>query len=248
MCFTVAVFRNNTLMTAQEYYDQLPQDWEQEVTDFPDQFFISGFSYPHLPILRHDRIQMASWGLVPAWVSEKEKALEIRSRTLNARGETVFEKPSFSKSILSQRGIFPVRGFYEWRDYNKLKYPYFIEGQDKTGLNLGVIYDHWEERQTGRIHTTFSIVTTPANPLMATIHNTKLRMPLVIDRKDMHAWLDPSFPHEKVRKLISPYPEEMMNAYTISRFANSSQNNRNVPGVMDHVSYPELTWDSQLLF
>ncbi len=250
MCFTVAVFRNNVLHTAEEYYQNLPSVWDKkgDLTEFQDYFFVSGFEYPALPILRHDRIQMANWGLVPAWIHDKSAAVEIRSKTLNARGETVFDKPSFRKSVLSQRAVLTVKGFYEWREYHSQKYPYFIQSADTESLNLGVIYDHWENQLDGSVETTFSIITTHANPLMEMIHNTKKRMPLILDNKDVEAWMDPYYAYPSVQQLIKPFDERKMDAYTISRNANSPRNYRNTMEILSPVNYPELSWDSQSLF
>lgn len=250
MCFTVAVFRNNTLRTAEEYYKNLPAVSEKriEIPEFPDYYFVSGFEFPNLAVLRHDRIQISRWGLVPAWIHDTQAATEIRAKTLNARGETIFEKPSFRKSVLSQRGILSVRGFFEWRDYNRQKYPYFIYAKEADSLNLGVIYDHWENNLNGQTETTFSIVTTPANTLMERIHNTKKRMPLILSPSDIEAWMDPYFSHPGIRKLIKPFDDNKMDAYTISKNANSPRIHRNQPEILNKVDYPELSWDSQSLF
>lgn len=237
-------------MTAEDYYKNLPSvlDKIEDLPEFPDYFFVSGFEFPSLPILRHDRIQFAEWGLVPAWIHDKKEADEIKTNTLNARGETVFEKISFRKSILSQRAVLPIKGFFEWRDLNKFKYPYFIHSSESESLNLGVIYDLWEDLSNGKTTTTFSIVTTPANPMMEMIHNTKKRMPLILDDADMQAWMDPGFSHSGVQKLIKPFDEYKMKAYTLSKNVNSPRQNRNIPDILNPVAYPELSWESQSLF
>jgi putative SOS response-associated peptidase YedK len=250
MCFTVAVVRNNVMMSVQEYYDSLPayKGKNVELPDFPDFYFVNGFTHPQLPVLTNQGVQLSSWGLIPSWVKDKQTADAIRTKTLNAVGETVFEKPSFRVPVLSQRAILPVTGFYEWRDVQKIKYPYFVQDAHLQGLALGVVYDRWLNPQNASVIESFSIVTTPANPLMETIHNTKKRMPLVLKPEDLYDWLNPSTDTGRINELIKPYPEEMMHAHTISRRVNNTHENHNQPEVWKEVSYPEIESQQNLLF
>lgn len=242
MCFTVALVRNNKLVTAESYYNELPVKHGNESTDpeLTEYYFVSGFSHPALPIVKHDGIFRYEWGLIPSWVKDIQTATEIRSKTLNAMGETVFEKPSFKKSIISQRCLLPVSGFYEWRDVNGVKFPYFIHPADNEMFSLGAIYDTWIDRKTGEIKNTFSILTTSANPLMEKIHNLKKRMPLILSPSDQTKWLDSELKPQQINELIKPFPESDMTAYTISRRANNARNNRNVPEILEKVEYPGL--------
>ena len=105
----------------------------------------------------------------------------MRDKTLNAKGETVYEKPSFSQNILSRRCLLPVSGFFEWRDFNNNKYPYFIEPSKESGFILGSIFDTRLDKSTDKVYDTFSTVTTAANPLMQMIHNVKKRMLLILN-------------------------------------------------------------------
>lgn len=250
MCFTVAVVRNNVMMSVQEYYNSLPayKGKNVEVPDFPDFYFVNGFSHPQLPVLTHQGVQLRYWGLIPSWVKDKQAAVAIRAKTLNAVGETVFEKPSFRVPVLSQRAILPVTGFYEWRDVQKIKYPYFVQDAYLQCLAIGVIFDRWINPQNAAIYDTFSIVTTPANPLMETIHNTKKRMPLILKTEDLYDWLNPSTDIGRINELIRPFPEEMMHAHTISRRVNNIRENHNQPEVWKEVSYPEIESQQNLLF
>ena len=157
-------------------------------------------------------------------------------------GETVFEKPSFKKSIINQRCILPVTGFYEWRDINGVKYPYLIHATENEIFSLASIYDTWIDRNTGEIKNTFSIITTPANPLMEKIHNLKKRMPLILSPEDESKWLDKDLNSEQIKKLIKPFNAQNMSAYTISRAANNARNERNVAEILEKVDYPELLY------
>ncbi|MDO9154716.1 MAG: SOS response-associated peptidase [Paludibacter sp.] len=242
MCFSVAIVRNNTLLTLEKYYDSLPNNWERknDLPEFPDYFFLSGFSLPLLPIIKDDGIFLHQWGLIPSWIKTEKDAHEIRSKTLNAKGETIFEKPSFKKCIQNQRCILPVAGFFEYREMNGLKYPYFIHSVDHDDFFLGSVYDRWINEESGEVLNTFSIVTTPANTLMEKIRNLKKRMPLIIRTKDSYQWIDRNTDLHLVEKLICPYDELKMNAYTISRIANNARMNRNLPEIMNEVVFTEL--------
>lgn len=242
MCFTVAILRKGELITAQEYYSSLPVVSKSgaSIPELPYHYLVSGFSYPRLAIVKQDSVSLYEWGLVPSWVKDQKTADDIHSKTLNAVGETVFEKPSFRKSILSQRCLLPVSGFYEWREVNGVKYPYYIQLKEQDYFSLGSIYDTWINKDTGEIRNTFSILTTPANPFMEKIHNLKKRMPLILSQEDQLKWLEPDLKTEHIKDLIKPFPESKMKAYTISRAANNARNNRDVPEILEKVEYEEL--------
>ncbi|MCX6273786.1 MAG: SOS response-associated peptidase, partial [Bacteroidetes bacterium] len=174
------------------------------------------------------------------WAKDLKSANDIRSKTLNAVGETVFEKPSFRKSIVSKRCLLGINGFYEWRDFNGKKYPYHIQLKGGELFSLGCIYENWLDKSTGEIKDTFSVLTTEANPLMEKIHNLKKRMPLIISREDECKWIDPTLNTEKIKNLIKPYQENEMEAYTISTDANSARKNRNIKEILKPVAYAEL--------
>ncbi|HRZ98382.1 MAG TPA: SOS response-associated peptidase [Paludibacter sp.] len=248
MCFTVAILRNNTLLTLEKYYDSLPDDWEKQndLPEFTDYYFVSGFSAPELPVIKEDGIFMYQWGLIPSWIKTEKDATEIRTKTLNALGETVFEKPSFRKSIQSQRCILPVTGFFEYRDVNGSKFPYFIHPTESESFFIGAIYDKWINVETEEINNTFSIVTTTANTLMTKIHNLKKRMPLIMNDNEVYKWMDTKTDAEHIKKLIKPYDDSKMAAHTISRIANNARLNRNVPEIINEVIYPEVDASTQL--
>jgi len=237
-------------MTLDEYYSRLPLEKDKDIKmpELPVFYLVSGFTHPRLPIVRHDGLHLYEWGLIPSWIKDEQTANEIRNKTLNAVGDTAFDKPSFRKSIATQRCLLPINGFYEWRDINGLKYPYMIHTMDNEMFSLGAIYDTWLNRKTGELRNTFSIVTTPANPMMEKIHNLKKRMPLILPRENEIQWLDPDLKTERIRELIKPFPETKMSAYTISRQANNSGYNRNIPTIQDPVNYPELIEMENALF
>lgn len=243
MCYNVEYIERRGQKYAERYKDVMPPTWNRHsvLEELPTYYFVSGFSHPLLPIVKHDGIFLFEWGLIPFWTKDNITAKDIQTKTLNAVGETVFEKPSFRKSIASQRCLLGVNGFYEWRDFNKAKYPHLIQTKSNEIFSLGCIYESWVDKSTGEIRNTFSILTTPANPLMEKIHNLKKRMPLILKQEDEQKWIEPSLTTEQIKELIKPYDEADMTAYTVSKDANSARVNRNVPEIIERVDYIELT-------
>jgi putative SOS response-associated peptidase YedK len=127
------------------------------------------------------------WGLLPHWAKDKE----IRKNTLNARIETIAEKPSF-RQVVHQRCLVLVDGFYEWQwldPAGKLKQKYEIGLPNHEAFALGGLWSQWTDKETGELLTTYAILTTEAKGLMAEIHNSKHRMPLIIAPGQENAWL-----------------------------------------------------------
>lgn len=176
--------------------------------DYTPKDKISGFAHPLLPVITQEepaRIQLFKWGLIPAWAKE-DRADELAKMTLNAREDTIFEKPSFRDSIGTQRCLLLVDGFYEWRHEGKQKIPYFIAFPNGKPFSLGCIYAVWKGQPT------FSIVTTKANPLMEYIHNTKKRMPLMLSHEEERRWINPELTKTEIKELMQPLDEDAMKA------------------------------------
>jgi len=206
-------------------------------------FHVSGFVHPLLPVITSEEphhIQAYQWGLIPKWCRDAVQAKEIGGQTLNAKSETVFEKPAFRSSIGSKRCIVIVNGFYEWYTAGKNKYPHFIRLKDQDFFSLGGIYETWVNRETAEIFNTFSILTTEANPLMAKIHNVKQRMPLILPAEREMDWIRPGLTREEISGLMKPADEEKMEAWTISKRITDRNLSSNVPEVSEPHVYPEL--------
>lgn len=244
MCFNIEhIIQHSDALTIR-YNNVLPSlqsSKEKLLFEFPTYYFVSGFSHPILPIITSEGIQMFEWGLIPFWVKDEATAKLMQQRTLNAVGETAFEKQSFREAITNQRCLLPINGFFEWRDFNKTKYPYLIQLKNEEIFSLGCIYDSWIDQSTGEIRNTFTIITTVANPLMEKIHNLKKRMPLIINKEDEALWIDKNLSKQNTLKLIKPFDEKKMTAYTISRDANHSRYDRNQPHIIEKVEYDELS-------
>lgn len=170
--------------------------------------FLNGFSHALVPVILDENPAIcttANWGLIPFWAKDRK----IQKQTLNAKIETVEEKPSFRNNY-NRRCLVLVKGFYEWKwldDKGKEKNKHFLTLPNAGIISLGGIYGNWTDKETGEELTTFSIVTTQANELMTEIHNTKHRMPVVLTKAMEKEWLtdrdiqDFAFPNHEAELL-----------------------------------------------
>ena len=205
--------------------------------ELPTYYSLSGFAHKPMVIICHEGMFTYIWGLVPRWAKHI-----FWDSTLNARSGEVFETPSFKHLIMSQRCIVPVHGFFESRHYGKETYPYKIFSKEQEIISLAGLWDTWFDPESHEIYGSFTILTTEANQLMAQIHNTKLRMPVILRPEDEARWLDPSLSKEDVISLLKPYGEQLA-AYTVSKNVNSRNiEKKNHPSVLEpfHFDIPEL--------
>jgi putative SOS response-associated peptidase YedK len=159
------------------------------------------------------------WGLIPMWA----KDAEIGNRLINARGETLAEKPSFRGSYRHKRCLILADGFYEWKTFGgrKTKTPYYIHMQDRKPFAMAGLWDHWESPDGSSVKSCTIITTTP-NELTGAIHD---RMPVILHPRDHRKWLDPA-PQtpENLQPLLKPFPTEAMTAYPVSTLVNKATN------------------------
>lgn len=241
MCYNITYLEKRAYDYHERYKDLLPEAFAlNDAAQFSTYYHVSGFAHPQLPIVNKDGIFEYQWGLIPANTRNATEAATIQNMTLNFVTETVFEKKSFKNVIMQQRCLLGVNGFFESRDVNTLKYPYHIKLKNESIFSLGCIYDTWVDEKTGEVRNTFSIGTTPANPMMEKIHNVKKRMPLIIDRSNEKDWINPALNKEEIKELMKPLPEELMEAYSVGKFVNNSRSLRNVPEALAEVEYVEL--------
>lgn len=158
------------------------------------------------------------WGLIPFW----SKDIKIGYKMINARAETVDEKPSFKKPLKDKRCLVLTNGFYEWKKVDsKTKIPYFVRLKNKKPFAFAGLWENWNKE--GNDLNTFTIITTSVNKLMEEIHN---RMPVILGREGKYKWLDPDLKDaSELKDMLIPYPSEEMEAYEISMFVNSPKNN-----------------------
>lgn len=203
----------------------------------------SGFSAPLHPVIANESIQSISlyqWGLVPFWTKDESAAERIRTQTLNAKAETIHQKPSFRTSIMTKRCLVLVDGFYEWREEGNRKYPYYITLTNNDDFTLAGIWDRWQNRRTGEVKDTFSIITTRANLLLERIHNTRKRMPVILRQEDETKWLEKDLDRTAIDSLLEPYDAGLMQAHAVSRLISTKRANTNVPEVMREFRYEGL--------
>lgn len=198
-------------------------------------YYYHAFGLPDLPAIcsgKSDKIQLLKWGLIPSWVKSSESAADIRYKTFNARSESIDSKPSFSMPFRSKRCIIPVKGFFEWQHTGTKKIPWYIYRADDDIISFAGLWDEWIESHTGEVISTFSIVTTDANEVMAVIHNSKKRMPVILDKSTESKWIDLSISQTEALNLLKPCPSEILKAHTISDLVNNRSSDRNTPEVI----------------
>jgi putative SOS response-associated peptidase YedK len=174
--------------------------------------------FEDLPVIADaapETIDQYEWGLLPAWADDPEDAY----RPINARAETVAEKPTFRDSFASHRCLVLADGFYEWQEQpGGPSQPYRIQREDEQPFAMAGLYSEW--KQHGATKTTVAIITTDANDLLEPIHD---RMPVLLPESREREWIEAAT-GEAVADLLQPYPDGAFEAYPISRAVNDPGN------------------------
>jgi putative SOS response-associated peptidase YedK len=157
------------------------------------------------------------WGLIPSWVKDPA----IGNKMINARSETLLDKPSFKNAFKKQRCLIIADGFFEWKKLGEEKIPMYIHLKTEKPFAFAGIWETWKSPDGKTIHSC-AIITTVPNELMLTIHN---RMPVILTKKDVATWIDiPNPTDNSLIDLLTPYPSEAMTAYQVSKIVNSPHN------------------------
>lgn len=157
------------------------------------------------------------WGLIPSWT----KDLSIGNRMINARAESVAEKPSFRRALQKRRCLVLADGFYEWRKEGKIKTPMYIRLKSHEPFGFAGLWETWKSSEGEAIHSCTILTTTP-NALMESIHN---RMPVILTREAETYWLDRAIETpEQLLPLLAPYSADAMEAYAVSVMVNNPRN------------------------
>jgi putative SOS response-associated peptidase YedK len=156
--------------------------------------------------------RLLSWGLIPSWSTDGKGFI-------NARAETLEERPSFSESFRSRRCLIPADGFFEWRRSGREKRPFYIHSRTDAPWMFAGIWDTW--RNFNKLIVSCAIITTPANELVAELHN---RMPAILPAELHAAWLDPATDRVELLRMLTPFPSSLMKIYPVSRNVNSVDN------------------------
>ncbi|GAA4435439.1 SOS response-associated peptidase [Pontibacter saemangeumensis] len=180
-----------------------------------------------LPVVTNtqpDTLQFFSWGLQPFWAKDA-KAVK---RSINARAETLTEKPSFRNLLKSKRCLVPADGFFEWQVTPHGKVPHRIMLKSEDTFSFAGLWDEWLDKSSGEILYTYAIITTEANELVKPIHD---RMPVILSPEEEELWLDAHESQELLLSLLHPFDAGKMKAYPVSPLVNSPMNN--VPDVIN---------------
>ncbi|MDK1028809.1 MAG: SOS response-associated peptidase [Anaerolineae bacterium] len=194
--------------------------------NFPSQFVPRFNIAPSQPILAipndgNNKADFFIWGLIPSWAKDPT----IGNRLINARGETLAEKPSFRGGYKYKRCLVLADGFYEWKKTpgTKAKVPHFIHMKTRKPFAFAGLWSEWHSPDGSQIRSC-TIVTTQPNPIMAAIHD---RMPVIIDPDDYQRWIDPAAQSpDSLQPLIKPYPADEMTAHPVSTLVNNPKNDR----------------------
>lgn len=235
MCFSYTL--NTSIENLEERYNAGKSNHK-----FDPIYYVNGFTYPTMPIVTNDEPKLLNfyqWGLIPHWVKNESKAEEIKKFTLNARAETIFEKPSFKTSVISRRCLIPATGFFEWQHRQKEKIPYFIFPRSKKIFSFAGIWDRYLN-ESGEEIRTFSIITCKANKMMEEIHNSKKRMPVILDQGQEHLWLDFDLKPANIMQVLQMKNYDF-DAYTISKSLGNKKTDSNNPNVYDRYNYDTPT-------
>lgn len=235
---------------------QLEEKYKAKITE-PDtqnelpRYHINAYQFTPSPVITRqqpDLIQFFDWGLIPKWVKSKTDAESIRAKTINARSESIFEKPSFRGAIQSgKRCLIPATGFYEWYTLGKHKFPFYISSKEQPVFSFAGIWDEWVDTETGEVINTYSMLTTAANPLLAAIHNSKERMPCILTPEEEQIWIHENLTESDCLSLLArQYPAQKMHSHSISKRITSRSEATDVPDIMAPANYPELLAKTEL--
>ena len=211
-----------------------PKDHLVEVFDVPPVTFDYRARYniapsQDVPVVASDRrgtrLGLLRWGLVPAWADPPATG----SPMINARAESLLDKPSFKEAAVARRCLVPADGFYEWAKEGDHKVPYWIHSPDREPMAVAGIWEGWHPRGSEPVYS-MAIITVDANEAIRHLHH---RMPAIVPMADRKAWLDTETPTADALSLLNPY-KGVLEAYPVSTLVNSPAND--VPACIEPVS------------
>ncbi len=169
--------------------------------------------------IRHPRQLVAlRWGLIPSWA----KDAKIASSTINARGDTVADKPAFRSAFKRRRCLVLADGYYEWLRDGKTKVPHLYEMDDGRPFAMAGLWEWWGGPDGKSPVESCSLITTDANELAAKVHD---RMPVILPPEEYDLWLDPEFQdRDKLLSMLRPFPADEMTVRQVSTFVNNARN------------------------
>ena len=177
-----------------------------------------------ITVIKHNnenKLEKLHWGLVPFWA----KDISIGSRMINARAETVSQKPSFRNAFRKRRCLIPADGFYEWKGEKGNKQPYYVSIPSGEPFSFAGLWETWTDKETGEesVYKSCTIITTAASESIREIHH---RMPVILDPKFHEKWLNADIQDPKaLQVIINDGIIHDMKYYSVSKFVNSVKNN-----------------------
>lgn len=213
MCGRFTLIADPNLIQTTFLLDSVPQDVAPRFNIAPTQRVLAQTNEGER------RAEWMHWGLIPSWAKDPA----IGNKMINARSETLAEKPSFRNAFRKRRCLIFADGFYEWQTFGSGKRPMYIRLHDGQPFAMAGLWEVWKEPASGDWLRSCTIVTTSANHFMAKLHT---RMPVILDPEARDAWLSPEdLPPEALMPLLRPYADEdAMSAYEVARLVNTPAN------------------------
>jgi len=234
MCFTIEIH-----LTRKAIEERFRVD-TSALYDFDFNYFYRAFANPFIPVISQEDnsgVQLMQWGLIPAWTRNRDEAERIRKGTYNARSETLNEKPSFKGALNRGRCLIIAGGFFEWQLVNGQRIPWYISLKDGAPFVFAGLCDAWKDPVSGELIKSCSIITTSANPMMEHIHNTKKRMPVILEEETEQEWIseDPSLLRRN--RLLKAYNESGLKAHTVHPRLSSASADPGDPATIEPYKY-----------
>lgn len=225
-------------------YDKMKGSFSNEMIT---RYHENGYDYLPMPIITNrdpNDLKLYRWGFIPWWVKDYAGAKKIMADTLNCKSEEMFNKPSWKDALKNgQRCLVPFTGFYEWRhmdEKGKTKIPFYISTNDQGVSSFAGLFNTWKDPETGSYYHTYTVITTEANKMMAEIHNSAKRMPVIISKEHEREWLNPNLSKDQVLELCRPYDTNRMEAHTVSQLIGQQNVDTNVLEVLKDYKYEGL--------
>jgi putative SOS response-associated peptidase YedK len=241
MCFHTSTI-HKTKKLEEHFKVKVSDSNLRSIFDKPN-YHLNGFAHPNMLVIPQEKAEVIApgvWGIVPSnksssQIKEYYKEAVKYGGGLNARSEKLFSHFIYRESVMKKRCIIPVSGFFEPHDYNKKKYPFYIQHVNKEPLALAGLYSVIDT------YITFTILTKEASPLFAKIHNLKKRQPVILDETSTKSWLSSDLKEKEVRDLIlEDYSESKLETYSVSKDLFSPKIDSNIEAIINKHVYSEL--------
>ncbi len=214
--------------------------------NYANNYCVNAFSHPNLLVFTSENPyepQTMRWGLIPHWTKNEHQAAIIQNQTLNARIESIFEKPAFRHAAKTERCLIYADGFFEFHHFAKQTFPHYIHATNNEPIIIAGLYENWINEITGEVFKTTTLVTTVGNEMMKIIHNNpkanEPRMPLILNEHSQDIWLDLKIEKADIDFLSQPVENNFLTAYTVFKI-NGNNAIGNIADAIKPYHYPQL--------